>query len=933
MTPSLFGENNEFEIRPAGELIVETVPNKNITFAFKVTNKSARQEFTSDISLPEGWKAIVREFPFTLDQNQTDLRLISFYVPQAAAVGKYEVTYRIRGRQFNQITDYSTCTVVVAPFRKLTIGVLQAPESVIAGDRYKITLQIFNESNICDDLELKIDSPVQFRALAEVDRFQVPSGQSRIINVYAETDAKNTQPMVQTIRYAIHCADQKESQAETQSNVHIIPRIQGVEDRYFRLPAEISGAYVIQQVHDKTNQGFQGKAVGMGSLDPKGEKNVSFSFRGPDAYRKSLSVFAERDEYTASFWTKRFAVHAGDRAYSSTQLLQYSRYGRGVEMNVSTGAQTSCGLYYQESLYYMSKNKSAASFLKYQPNANSVFQLNYLNTSDADQKGQVLSASANLHPYRDAALNVELAQGLHEGKSENGLQIQFSGSSAVVSYQMGWIYASPDFPGYYRDTDYLSSGLVLRPLKNLSLNLEYQNSKENIDQDTVRFSAPLNRYFQTGLNYQTASNTRFSYDFISRSTEDRLQGRRFNYRETTNRFQLYQNLKKLSLSASAEIGETLNRLYGTRSDMTRYNVSLYFQPNSRQNYSGYVNVDHSNRYSDKKTKSVTSGLNIRYLLTDRADLRLSYQNAYSPEDYYSDRNTLEATFRYTLPNHHAIQLRARNTILRNSMDEKDKAVVVEYTAPIGIPIGVKQNSCIVRGTVYDAETMAPMKNLLIRINGSTAVTDHAGHFTFRNLMEKTYFLTIDKAAMGFNRVTVKNMPMEIQTVPGKTGKTVEIGVTRGVSISGRVRIVKTGENGSPDQSPNASDSLYVTGGQTAADTMATRSGIQNILVEVTQNGEALHRVTDSKGNFIFDELRPGAWRVKFYDYNMPEYHRFERNTFELNLRPGGSEMLDVRVVPQKRRIKMLQSGEVDVKEQKEQTITYLNGRSSGEKTN
>jgi hypothetical protein len=47
--------------------------------------------------------------------------------------------------------------------------------------------------------------------------------------------------------------------------------------------------------------------------------------------------------------------------------------------------------------------------------------------------------------------------------------------------------------------------------------------------------------------------------------------------------------------------------------------------------------------------------------------------------------------------------------------------------------------------------------------------------------------------------------------------------------------------------------------------------------------ETLRRLTDSKGRFQFEEVRPGSWDMKLYPYNLPEYHAFDKDAFTAEL--------------------------------------------------
>jgi len=90
--------------------------------------------------------------------------------------------------------------------------------------------------------------------------------------------------------------------------------------------------------------------------------------------------------------------------------------------------------------------------------------------------------------------------------------------------------------------------------------------------------------------------------------------------------------------------------------------------------------------------------------------------------------------------------------------------------------------------------------------------------------------------------------------------------------------------------------------------------LANILVEVVQGEDVQRRLTDHWGRFAFEELRPGRWNMKVYEYNLPQYHHLDPDTLTVNLAPGSKDKVAIRVLPTKRRIRMIEDGGV-LKEQ------------------
>ncbi len=89
---------------------------------------------------------------------------------------------------------------------------------------------------------------------------------------------------------------------------------------------------------------------------------------------------------------------------------------------------------------------------------------------------------------------------------------------------------------------------------------------------------------------------------------------------------------------------------------------------------------------------------------------------------------------------------------------------------------------------------------------------------------------------------------------------------------------------------------------------AYHQGLKGILVEIARDDEVMRTLTDNEGRFAFLAIRPGTWKFKVYDHNIPEYHYIETPEMDIVLPPGGEEEITVKVLPRKRRIQMIEEG-------------------------
>ena len=85
-------------------------------------------------------------------------------------------------------------------------------------------------------------------------------------------------------------------------------------------------------------------------------------------------------------------------------------------------------------------------------------------------------------------------------------------------------------------------------------------------------------------------------------------------------------------------------------------------------------------------------------------------------------------------------------------------------------------------------------------------------------------------------------------------------------------------------------------------------GIRSIIAEIRMDDDILRRVSNRNGYFLFEDLRPGNWRLKLYKSNLPPSYQFEKEVYEFSLTPGVKKTIEVEIVPKKRRIQFLQEG-------------------------
>jgi len=883
---------NRVEVRPAGEDYLEADPRSTVTTLVRVRNLWDRDlELVTEVIMPEGWKLITQEAPYTLNSQESDLRLLSLYIPQNVPAGDYQVVYRVRGREYPSISDQTPIRVHVLRHSQLVLGLISSPKYAIAGEPCELIYYVSNQSNEPETVDFKAESSLPLNCTVDPSRLRMEPGETQQVTVHVNSD----QNLAKTTGHRIHFHAVSESE-ESESHVtvlKILPVNQREEDRYRRFPVKMSLAWGMQS-QDQARSGFQGNLAGQGALDDAGRNHLQFGLRGPDAFEKSM--YFEHDAYFVSYNSKWGGLHIGDRNFTLSPLLEQYRFGRGVEGSIHTG-RFQLGGYAHRTRWMAPRETQLAAFTSFRYMKDNTITVRYLEKEGREREGRMLDVETVLSPWSHTVVEAEYSRPMKNMGEDEACRFTLSTRHSLFSYHMQFIRAGRDFPGYYHDTRYITNNLSLYFSKRMQLNAAYRQEKQNFDVDTTRYSAPYTEYAQAGIRYSLTARTSLTANWIYQSREDRLPEPNFHYRENSVRLGLGRAMNLFSVNLLGEYGRTQNRITDRSASMAKITGSLQYRPAPGQSYRAYAYYTANNRYSRKRENSLIFGFNMNVQLASALRFYFNFQNNYSREEYYRNRNLLETRLNYTLPFGHEVSLRARHTLIRHTLDRSETSVLAEYTVPLGIRTGTKKSMGFVCGYVIDAESGKPMDRIVVHMNGSSAATNAQGYFVFPALEPRSYYLRIDPTRVGFNRVTVQKTPMEIH-VQGGSRQTVELAVTRSASLSGRVAIF-------PAETKSVIPKMDA--GHITTGSVDTVQGIPNVIVELRREDEFIRWVTDREGKFNFDELRPGTWHLRIFGA-LPENYRLENDIIEVELKPGERKTVSVRVVEQIRRIRMFREG-------------------------
>jgi len=910
-------ESHGVTVRPAGGELFEVEPRQIATASFRVTNQSARtRQFVAQILLPSDWRLITTEFPFDLEPGRSEVRLVSFFVPRATLAGRYSITCLVEDRTAPAVADRYAVTVVVLPVEALGAKLLDVPQVVIAGEDYKASFLVVDQGNVPAKLLFSVYSGQGLPAAIDPPSCLLQPGQSKVVTVTVKTNRELQQRTKHVLRFLATAPELKKGGRVTVAScVEVVPRVTAAEDPYYRLPTQLTFRSVYTDAGRRTG-GLQAEWSGRGFLDEEKRHEIDFLFRGPDL--SGRSVYGLRDEYRVSYKTDGLALHLGDRNYALTPLTEQSLYGRGAEMAVQLDGGATVGGYCAQSRWLDPQERQTAAYLRFPVADRHDLQISYLRRSLLERpphdlaprarEGDILSLRSRSSPLDGLDLDLEYAAGDSDSPGRRGLdsalRAEALGRLGPASYQVKFIRAGPDFPGYYSDMQFVSASIASPLVGPLGFHADYRNQKDNLERDPHLKSAPLDRYRRFGLDWRSRTGTTLSMDYQHRAREDLLPAPKFDEEEKTVGLTLSQSIHRLTLSLAAESGRIYDHLRGESAPLRQYRASVFCTPTRSQTYSAYVATRDGGCLGSDKSRNLTAGFTGSWRFDSRTALTLDLHRSEYQRLASGCRDVLELRFARTLANKATFGLKARHTSSTSSIHglsgRKETTVMLEYSIPIGIALGRRKSVGGLNGRVFDQETGRGIPNAVLRLNGAAAVTDADGRYVFPAIRPGQYYLGVDAGRTGVGKVPCRRVPISV-TVVGGRDCTVDIPFARGARLTGKVILYR----------PRGVAAPFTADGSkrpTPPSDLAEAGGIPNVMIELVSGPDILRGVTDTQGGFTFAACPPGPWTVRVHAPDLPEHHVAEPATLQVSLSPSEATTVLIRVLPQSRPVRIIQDG-------------------------
>ncbi len=867
------------EVQAAVQGNVTANPGSIVAAGIKITNRAqVVGSYRSQVTLPEGWRVVTRDFPFSLQPGESDVRLISYSIPPDAPAKQYNIVYSIRDSAGHE--GRTTLPVIVLPVIQLELVVFDAPKFVVAGTKFSTTFLLTNKGNSATAIRLRSRSSNDFPITIDSTVQHFGSREVRQLKVIVATDAKSGK-ISHTLELEAISGQDSTIGVRASSVVEVVSRATKVEEEYFNYPVTLR----LREVGQDGLFATQAEAYGSGSLSEQHTDKLEFLLRGPETQTKS--VLGQRDEYRVSYRTNSFEIYGGDLNYSLSTLTEFGRFATGAGGHATVGDLTAGG-FYNKNRWSTQSQTEAAGFVNYDVAKSASIGLNYLQKRD-QFNSDITTLRGLFAPMTGSHLDLEYGSGTKGGTRDDAYSVRLNGNRPWIGYDVRYVHAGPNFGGYYQDINFLSASLNIQASRDLRIESYARQESRNLARDTNQVYAPNDKFYQVGAAYSD-----FAAVYLLRNIhQDEFENPKYRRQEDAVQGRIGYNARTANIYVNGDYGVTRDEILNESFPYKRVALNVSFRPVGNQNYSASVEYTNGqDAYTNENQERISASLNAWILFGQstqvQLDLYTSRLNA-SPIQTY---NLIEASIEHVFPFGHKIALRARESIITPVTSSNELAYALEYSIPIGIP--VKRITAVgqLRGTVKD-ERGKGLANVLISAGDGAALTNGKGEYFFASLKPGSVFVTIDRASIGLDRIPTKPMPMEVNVLGGEETN-LDLGVTRSVLVTGTVILYNSKETTLGDTSTSSID-------------LGGKSGV---FLELTNGTDYNRRVTDSRGRFTFTDIRPGMWTLSVIGGDIPEYHVVVPAAIDINAKPGEKKEVAIQLVPRKRTIKILQEGTI-----------------------
>lgn len=873
-----FGSDLEFKLPNKKSKEVDAGVNMNVLIMFKNNEDTDK---TLEIKLNQkgfDWRFISDYSSILVEKKSSTNKICGIYIPRSLGAGDYSVELEAFDKSNGSSLGIVNIPITVKPRYELAIEKTNSPRFLFAGDTLSIGFSIQNKSNLDASVSIKSVNGSN----SKVNYVTIKKDSSLIWKIPVSIAKNITTYLHQTTAVIATISDKPETEKSMFQSYDVFPKDNVKFDAFNRFPIKISGLFVTSNRRGKQEFGTMYDIHGVGSINEAKNQKLEIHLRGPD--RSGNPLFGLNDEYSLTYTSPKIEMAVGDNNFGLSDLTESSRNGRGVKLQYNH-KKLSFGSYYNAPRYFPSIKRIYAFNSSFIFDKNNRISAGFLTKSDtANNNKSLLSFSGHLTPLSWAKTDFEVAVAPQSDQLTKAFSFAFYLNRSIFSANLNCIYADPEFSGYVKNTIRIFSGFSLS-LKKLSFNLNYDINSSNFELDTIYSNAPFSKTLGVSSSYRINTNNSLTLGAYSIALKDRAPTPLFDYNKYNGRIALQSKIQKMSLGLQGEFGKIDNFLVIKEGELTNYyngSMSLSYMFNQSISALGYLSYQGGQQYQVTGYDRFYYGGALLASTKDAFSVSLNYNSNYELKDYSFDRSLLSLQLSSKINARHLISLGANYNLVKNTLDKKEFGVQLRYTYTLNVPTSRNKEYGSLTGQIIN-HGVETVEGIILNLNGKMTITDKDGKFRFPVAKAGTFALITDESSFGINSIPEVRGPYLVTIVPGKVNH-FELAFTKSARIVGKLVIQEDEKAGQKGYFP-------------------IKEALEKVIVEASNEVEVFRVMTDENGNFSFEDLRPGTWRVKVYSNGIPQGYQLITDLFNFTLSPGKNESVEVIIKKKIRQIK------------------------------
>ncbi len=882
------------------------LPGTSSSISFTIENRTAEikiYESTVESTTPS-IIPILKNSQIKIAPHETKIYIVPLKISTETPQGHHTITLKGIENSTGEIL-FQTLDFIVSKNKKVDLTTIHSAEFVKAGEIIESIFLIKNNGNIPESLILESKNAV----ISEGASLHLLPGEGRLIKVTKMTNPELPQNEYINLNLSVYSEKDTQEYQTAYTSVKIISVKPVENDIFHRLPVSASISMTGMQNRGEYRDGFQGEIYANGSLDAK-NKNL-LEFRAVTKNPVELNSFTQYEEYFVNYRRDNLSIHLGDKNYSSSFLTEYARYGRGAEIRFDF-KKISLGGFYNHPRFFRDIKDEFNFYAKFKIANKSEIITGYLYKIPRQENVNLsfsnIALDSNAHlPYITGKIkikdHIEVSGETSYSKTQKtegiAFMLQTTANFKKIYGNLMYMKVSPDFAGYFNNTSTLNGNIQLKLSDKLNFHSTYTQDARNFRRDTLFLAAPYRKYLQYGIQYKYLERGSVMFYNGYQRFEDRLMPKEFDYKEVFLKISLNQQIGIFQLNFEGQFGKTDNFLSGFSGNSSFYTTNIGLEK-FKTSFNLYGSYAVTSRYQMQNQKQFYYGARVMSRFSDRNYLSLFYQNNYMPEDYYKDRNLFELIVHQQFFKNHDLDLSARYNLQRGEFGNKDFIFSLRYTLKINVPTQKTADYVTLSGTVSNLG-VKKTDGIRLILGNHISVTDRDGNYTFKNINPGEYVLEIDRSTTEINDIPAIILPVSLAL--NEKENIFNFGLTHAANIQGKIEYTEPEDNVSFEHLPPKRD----------------RKKKENLIIEISGEGETLRKMAVIGESFDFLYLRPGDWKVKVYRNGLDKKYKIPIDQFNISLKDSESKKITINVIRQHTEIKYQQKSiKVSYNENKKQ---------------